>query len=266
MAFRGRGVLVGCVAGVLLQTSSAPVAARTDQVRIDVDEIAVGQPVTTVANGGTAATTQTVVRAHGGVVSAVSAMPGHGTALRLPAYRTTKPNPRAVLAVTTSGTVDALNPGAAPFTFGASATLDSANRGTSADNGNNLVQRGLHDGSAQYKLQVDGRYYSCHVRGDDGDLFVRSTLQITHGAWYQVSCRRDVLATGDRIAITVTRVLADGTLGATRTTTSSVGPVGHLTFAPDVPLTVGGKLIDLTTFVASSDQFNGKVDAAFLRY
>jgi len=266
MAWGARVGAVLCAVLCFVAVGSTSGAVGEQVLLTGPNETLAGQPVLMLANSGVASTTQTLVSANGGTFLSAAGAPGRGTALRLPAYKKLKANPRAVVAVSNASGTDQLAPGTAPFSFGATASLDQANKGISSDNGNNLVQRGLYDGSAQYKLQVDDRHYSCHVRGDAGQLFVKSTLKIAVATWYQATCRRDVLPTGDLLVLTVTLVNADGTLGKVTTTASAVGPVGALTFAYDLPLTVGGKLVDLTTFPASSDQFNGLVDDAFLTY
>ena len=46
---------------------------------------------------------------------------------------------------------------------------------------------------------------------------------------------------------------------------SSSGTIGATSFAPSVPLTVGGKLRPNGQLVPSTDQFNGTVDRAVYR-
>ncbi len=255
------------VAGVMLTVcfvATDPASADTSTpVSLSFSDAVVGEPITVVTNDSAEATTQAVVTAHGGSVSAVSAG-ASGPAARFPSYNGSSSGPRAVIAVTNSGSTDVLGPGASDFVFGADVRLDTANRGTSYDNGNNIVQRGLGTDVAQFKLQVDRGRFSCFVKGDAGARTVKSPVPVAPGTLYRATCRRAIESAGERVIITVAKVAADGSLGAPTTTASKPGPVGNLSFAFATPLSVGGKLADSVTIFTASDQFNGVIDNAFL--
>jgi hypothetical protein len=58
----------------------------------------------------------------------------------------------------------------------------------------------------------------------------------------------------------------DGTLGTKVISSSPVLSIGNLLFAYGTPLSVGGKLNQNLTINAATDQFNGWIDNAFLRF
>jgi hypothetical protein len=59
-------------------------------------------------------------------------------------------------------------PGSRDFEFGAGFSLDTKSTGDHADNGDNLIQRGLFGDKAQYKIQVDKGKVSCRIKGSGG--------------------------------------------------------------------------------------------------
>ena len=125
-----------------------------------------------------------------------SALP---SAVKFPSYVSSGTYPRAVVRLTpTSG--DALSPGSSDFAYGAVFRLDARSSGRSIDNGNNLFQRGLYSDSSQFKLQADGGYPSCLVRGSSGRVFVASSTKVTPDKWYRVTCSR----VGSRVTVQVT--------------------------------------------------------------
>jgi hypothetical protein len=67
--------------------------------------------------------------------------------------------------VENEGATDVLEARLGDFRFGAAFRLDAVSQGSRADNGDNLVQRGLSGDPAQYKLQLDGRVPACRVQG-----------------------------------------------------------------------------------------------------
>lgn len=207
------------------------------------------------SNAGATAVTVRTLTAHGGSAENVAG-PGGGTAVRLPAFAADDP-PLAVLSVVDEEGEDDLSPGSSRFRFGADFALDAASQGSSVDNGNNLVQRGSYRAAMQYKLEVDGRRPGCRVKGTSGAVTVRSSRQVSPGRWYHASCLRS--------GTTVTLRVVDLAAGTTWTYQRS-GSIGAVQAARrSVPLSVGGKLNDRGAIaVSSSDQFNGRVDNAFL--
>jgi hypothetical protein len=151
------------------------------------------------------------------------------------------------------------------FTLGVDAKLDPASSGTSYDNGNNLVQRGLFNAAAQYKLQLDGRRFSCRVKGDEGAVEVQSPLRISPKKWYRASCKRQRLYAGDRLVLKVAPIARDGSARQVTKTLSAVTSVGNLDFPVGTPMSVGGKLNADSTISNESDQFNGVLDSAYLK-
>lgn len=250
--------------GMALPVGAAAAATETP-VSISFTEGTHGQPITTVANDGTGATTQALVTAGDGNLRGRWSRIKTGLAARFPAYDGTAGGQRTVVSVTNSGSTDDLSPGAKEFTFGADAKINATSTGTSNDNGNNLVQRGLSAQSAQYKLQMDGARFSCRVKGNDGTIMVTSPVSVQARTWYHVICKRRVTTSGDYLVLKVATVNADGTRNKARKTTSPVRSIGRLSFARGTPFTIGGKLTDPSTVASASDQWNGMVDSAFLR-
>jgi hypothetical protein len=158
--------------------------------------------------------------------------------------------------VSSSSTEDPLSPGDADFELGADFALDATNQGVSADNGNNLVQRGFFNQVAQYKLQVDGGHVSCRVRGAAGAATVKSRLAVTAGRWYSASCAR----VGSTVTLRVQT--KDGSTSATTSVSQATGSVQMA--SATVPLTIGGKVTASGHLVVdNSDQFNGRVDNVY---
>lgn len=228
---------------------------------LDFDELpsSSGDPVTTTLSTGTAVVVAQMVTRDGGQGFAAE---GHsGTALRLPAYSSSTAESRAVLRLNNATSVDGLSPGTANFAFGATAKLDAASQGTKVDNGNNLLQRGLQADAAQYKLDLDGRYPGCTVKGSLGKVSVRIREAVSPDDWYSLLCARSE----STITLTVDHHYDDGT--TVRRVKSATGLIGDVTMANStMPLSVGGKLkANGVISVASTDQFNGLIDDVFLR-
>lgn len=252
--------------GALVLAGAPPAAAVPDlRVSLSFTGPKNGQQIQAVTNEGSAGTTQTLVQAGTGKAVARWSHINTGIAARLPAYDGTAGGARAVLAVTNDDDTDDLGPGAEAFSFGADAKLDDASAGTTYDNGNNVVQRGLVTDVAQFKLQLDDGRFSCRVQGDEGLLTVTSSLKIATRTWYHTSCRRVVTPSGDYLRISVARIRADGTLAAARRNLSGTAPCGNLSFALATPMSVGGKLADASTLATATDQFNGVIDSVFLK-
>jgi hypothetical protein len=203
--------------------------------------------------GATALSVRTVTHNGGSVATAGGRS---GDAVRLPAYRASNP-PLAALAVTDRDGADDLAPGTARFRFGADFTVDAASQGSAVDNGNNLVQRGLYRDRMQYKLELDGMRPACRVKGTTGAVTVRSPVTVAAGTWYRAVCERN----GSEVTLTVTRLAT----GRAWTSSASRSTGGLRPSSPSVPLSVGGKLdASGRLVVRSADQFNGKVDNAFV--
>lgn len=241
-------------------TSVAATAAGRELV-LDLDAGAAGGEGTPVPTAGTVATAAEIRTHASGVATAVRHR-GAGRALRLPAFAAAADRetvPVAVLAVTPTGT-RSLDPGSGDFVFGASVRVDRTSTGTTTDNGDNVVQRGLIGSPAQMKLQVDGRRPACRVKGADGEVQVTADRRLRPGRWYDLSCRR----AGDTVTLVQRGVGADGVVVRQRWTRR--GPTGSLSaLGRGVPLTVGGKT-DATgaPLTAGADPLNGSVDDIYL--
>jgi Laminin G domain len=202
--------------------------------------------------GGTALSVRTVTRNGGSVTTAKGRS---GSAVRFPAFRASNP-PVAALAVTDRNGADDLAPGNATFRFGADFTLDATSQGSTIDNGNNLVQRGLYRDRMQYKIELDGKRPACRVKGSSGAVTVRSSTKVATGTWYRAVCERN----GSKVTLTVKR-LGTGKkwVDSASRSTGKLRPASR-----SVPLSVGGKLDASGRLVRSADQFNGRVDNAFV--
>jgi len=175
-------------------------------------------------------------------------------AVQFPSYVRSGTYPRAVVRLLQSSG-DALSPGASDFEYGAVFRLNAVSSGRSADNGNNLFQRGLYADRAQFKLQIDSGYPSCLVKGSTGRVFAKSNVKLAPDTWYRATCSR----IGSRVAVAVTRY------GAASTVSRSVGgSIGTLTFGSSVRASIGGKLSNSGALVSSTDQFNGAVASVWV--
>jgi hypothetical protein len=180
--------------------------------------------------------------------------PGGGHALRFPAYAATG-TPPAVVTISSDSVTDPLGPGTSSFTFGADFNLDKLSEGGVQDNGNNLMQRGLTDDPAQYKLQLDQGHASCRVAGVDGELVAKSDQLVKPATWYHLSCTRK----GNQVTLRL------GAFGEEPEPNIEVGATGAVYVSSETPLVLGGKATrDGVAVVSDSDQFNGVIDNVFL--
>lgn len=178
--------------------------------------------------------------------------------MKFPGYIPTDPPSAALTVWPVAGATDALNPGSQDFSFGARFRIDSPSWGSPTDNGDNLMQRGLFVGKAQYKLQIDKDYPSCRIAGTKGSVLVKGR-RIHPDQTYAVRCTR----TGDRVTLVVTR-FADGVTAAVHKY-SGEGPIGALDIPSAIPLSIGAKVLKDGEIAASStDQFNGSIGAVFV--
>lgn len=197
-----------------------------------------------------------VVKRDGGSVHAVVGPLGT-PALLFPAFLPVDEPPRAVVRVVPSqgAAADPLTPGPADFTFGADFAVDAQSQGTTADSGNNLLQRGLASDVSQFKIEVDNRRPSCHIQGPDGVAQVRVDHRVLPDRWYRVRCSR----TRDTLHLTVSS-LRGGTPRLVEEVRADGVPTGDLQWPHGVPVSVGGKLAaDGTLIRSATDQFNGVI-------
>jgi len=214
-------------------------------------------PKTFVNSGGAEVDVQTVTWGPGQVSAARSP---HGGALGFPAFSAKDPG-FAILSVVSTGEDDTMSPADEDFAFGADFSIDRVTTGTPADDGDNLFQRGLYEGSGQYKIQIDNGRPSCRVAGLTGEVIVTAKARVTPGEWFRVRCTRHV----NTVTLDVGTVPDTGPFEWT-TTISQSAPIGTVIMPPHTPLSVGGKLAeDGTILPASTDQFNGSVDRVLYR-
>jgi hypothetical protein len=195
--------------------------------------------------------------AHGdGEVVATGDAPD-GQAIRFPTF-----DPQAadfaILRVVSRGLDDVLSPADRDFAFGADVAIDDVTTGSAADNGDNIIQRGLYQSSSQYKIQVDDGSVSCRVAGVTGEAVVYSPGRLHPGDWYRIRCERS----GNHVTLAVAPLTASGPgKWLSHTKTGAIGPVIML---QDMPLSVGGKLSwDGDLLPSSTDQYNGRIDHVF---
>lgn len=245
-----RRSLAGSLVLACLLTASTPAGAAGPGRELDLTFERTGLG----ANAGKASLSVATLTHNGGGIARAE-RPGGGTAIDLPAYRASQPR-LALMTVVDRIDGDSLNPGTSAFTFGADFRLDARNEGSSADNGNNLIQRGLFDAPSQYKIELDGNRPGCRVKGRDGAVSVRSSRAVAADRWYWVTCTRAART----VTLKVTRV------GGTTWTYRATGRTGSMRpSSSSVPLSIGGKVSNSGKIVVkSADQFNGHIDNPFL--
>lgn len=243
----------GCGSGSDPAPSASPSAASRpgagpasagERLRWPFDEVS--GPVAEVADASGGGRGGTVVATAGGRVEAVR--PGHdgrGGAVRFPAVCTETDGscPRAAI----QGPADpALDPGAAPFTFGVRVRVKPGDLTTA--HGSNLVQKGTSL-TSQWKMQIDdarGGRPSCVVRAAGGEPFtlVQSRMGVADGRWHGVICRRTA---------TELQILVDGKV------------TGTAAVAPDLAVVPAGMPVVAGAANAAirNDQFHGELDEVF---
>jgi hypothetical protein len=217
-----------------------------------------GEVVDSLTNAGDLPVTVDVASLGGGELRGERG-PRRG-AVRLPEWDRSDPA-YAVLRMRGTGPDDVLSPDERDFTFGADFSLDATSSGTSADNGDNLIQRGLFEGPGQYKIQVDHGKLSCRVSGLEGDVLTRIEERVEPGTWYRARCTRR----GDTVTLMMAELLPDFELGEW-SLASDTGSIGAVVMPRHTPMSVGGKLAtDGSIFPGSTDQLNGVVDRIMYR-
>ncbi len=179
-----------------------------------------------------------------------------------------------VVKPTVFGATEALAPGTRKFVFGADLRLNSgATTGVPADNGNNVVQRGLAGGD-QYKIQADViagvPNVTCVIR-DEGTVTAETPpVAIQAALWVRARCTRAVTGGGQHLTLSVT--YPGGEVANPPASAVTFTPVANLNYATStaiypIPLTMGAKVNNEATGVlsADSDQFNGQLDNLFLK-
>lgn len=176
------------------------------------------------------------------------------SALRFPTFSPDSPGVAVLSVRPAEGAADRFSPGADDFEFGVDFAMDPESEG-GIDNGNNLIQRGLFEDGAQYKLQLDHGRLSCRVQGSEAGSLVKAREPLEAGTWYRARC----VVHGGALALRVAELATRGPEGWTEVAGAS--DAGDVTFTADVPLSLGGKLSPEGTVVPDdSDQFNGLLD------
>jgi hypothetical protein len=232
----------------------APTAQVAELLVSVDDEVAEGATLSAeqVEASGPGDPEVTLVRAHGGELRAGRAEDGTA-AFRFPAHAAGRRAPVAILALT-SPDPGWLQPDDGELVFGADLAVDAVSDGTTSDNGDNVVQRGLFGAPAQFKLQVDHRRPSCLVRGDAGMVLAKSSVTLEPESWYRVTCRR----AGDEVGVTVSR-LEQGSEVDTQVD-SEHGEIGAVSFPSGTFVSIGGKLgPDGGPVRDATDQYDGSL-------
>lgn len=206
-------------------------------------------------NFGSVALSVEVRSRNGGTIDGTTGS-GGGRSAAFPAFKANNP-PQAVLTVVDGQGADDLSPGNADFQFGADFSLHGRSQGSSSDNGNNLIQRGLFGAGMQYKIQVDGNRPLCRVKGSGGVVEVKSSRPVASDAWFRATCIRR----GHEVQLRVVR-LKDGETWTDRES----GRTGSLVpSSASLPLSIGGKVRNTGEIIGGdADQFNGRIDNVFL--
>jgi hypothetical protein len=169
---------------------------------------------------------------------------GTGLAVRFPKPCAKYGRQSCQRAILQSGPAGILNPGSAPFRYGASVLMTPSE----TSKGANVVQKGFSVRDAQFKLQVDGHEGrpSCVLVGaGSSTIYVAlSSTTVANSQWHHIECTRG------NVSLTIS---IDG---------KSYGQTGvppSLSIANKDPLCIGGKGTS-----ANNDQFAGAVDDVFV--
>jgi hypothetical protein len=260
----------GSVADGAILTDASGAHLRSTKAVPRVLELDIHQPAppngyTTFTNTGAAALRISVITDGGGALvdGRPRIDPTSDRAVRYPKHDADVDAPHAVIQVVDRRGADDLDPGTQRFRFGADFNLDDVSEDAAPggrDNGDNLIQRGLFNQPAQYKIQLDHRIATCRVKGSLGAVSVSSSVNpVVPGTWYRVRCVR----VGDQLTLVVTR----WQYGIpTKVSRSASGPIGVV--SPPrrtIPVSVGGKLRRRGVIDQASDQFNGRIDNVIIR-
>lgn len=190
----------------------------------------------------------------GGKLTVVKSHTDNGLAVRFPEFVNVEDEPGVGLVALAAD--DPLpSPGRSAFGFGADILFDELEPPSDADNGDNVVQRGLASDPAQLKLQVDDGKPSCAVTGSAGRLLVKGDL-LQAGTWYRISC----LLNEEGLQMSVADIDAGDV-----SEFATAGSVGDVTFADDIPIALGRKAGPEGAGIKKQpDQFNGTMDSVWI--
>ncbi|MCY1031776.1 laminin G domain-containing protein [Corallococcus sp. BB11-1] len=238
MKVRSQPVRMGMAAVLLLGPLTAGAVSQKLRYKFE----SVSDPVTTVVDDSGKGHTGTAQGGNGGAV--VIETPGYdGQGVRFPPVCVGTTCARAFIS---AADATSLNPGTAPFSFGARVRVTLAE--LSADHGSNLVQKGLYN-TPQWKLQLDDAATgkpSCVVRttGGTGAVIVKASVGIADGTWHKVTCQR----TSTTLTILIDNVARGSAVLAS---TYDISPAGQ-------PVAIGAKSAG-----SNNDQFHGAIDDVY---
>ncbi len=235
-------------ATLTLHATPARAASRTLTV-----SFASGIGASSLGGGLASSVRLAVLTTDGGALTRTTAADGSRSAVRTPAFNATTHEPHAVITVSDSTPVDVLDPGTADVQIQAEVSVDalSSENGTD-DNGDNVIQRGRF-AAPQYKLQIDRHVPSCRMTGSAGSARVLAPAAVVPGDWYRLTCTRS----GSVVSLVVQHYV--GGTWQTISTTSTKRATGSIDIAPDVPLSIGGKLAGNGSIATNgADQLNGR--------
>jgi hypothetical protein len=239
-------------AGVNPSARPAPAGSVLD-LDFEQSYVAPGAVVASAENGTPVPVRTTISTSAGGRITRTEGADS-SSALRFPRY-TARTTPAAVLLLWETDGEDRLSPGDRSFSFGADFSLDAVSSGSPADNGDNLVQRGLSTDAVQYKIQIDRGIASCRIAGTAGEAVLEAKAEVLRGTWYRVECRRR----GSSLTLVLEQLGRSGP--GSRAKVTATAPTGTVEVAAAVPLAIGGKVAaDGTVTASSTDQFNGVID------
>lgn len=199
-----------------------------------------------------------------GRLRVVAGAGGAGLALRYPDTAGIARGERAALHVAPDG-AERLAPEEADFAFGADVFYGELPTDTAADNGDNVLQRGLFADVGQFKLQLDQGRPGCRVAGTGGEVLVKAQDTLRSGTWYRLRCQR----VEDTLSLFVAPLSGRAPLPGSEAEQNldwllwqRGGETGSVTVSdPPATLSIGGKLNAQGGIVENSpDQFSGELD------
>jgi hypothetical protein len=233
-------------------------------------------PTASLATSGTGTVTRTTWTT-ATIPSYVASIPGVVATDQhvgvFPAYAASGSNFAAVKVTPNAfGANDVLAPGTKDFQFGADIKFNSPlPPKRTGDNGNNVIQRG-RSSNDQYKIQVDeqtdGTYKATCLLREEGALNtpqVLSSKSILASNWYRLLCSRSTVSGHETITLTV-QDLDGGTTTTNSVTGTGVTNLNYPTAsaASPFPVAIGAKVTGTGASDTDSDQFNGRIDNAYL--
>ena len=236
-------------------------------------------PTSSLAISGTGTVTRTTWTT-ASIPSYVASVPGVVAGDQkvgvFPAYATTGSNFAAVKVTPKAfGLSDVLAPREKNLKFGADIKFNSPLPGRRAgDDGNNVIQRGRASND-QYKIQVDRQSdnvthkASCVLREEgfpNNFTSVVNDTSLLASSWYRLLCTRTTVGGVDFVTLSVENLTA-GTPPNTKSATGTRATFldyATATTAKPFPIAIGAKVDAAGVIDPNSDQFNGRIDNAYV--